>query len=107
MIYPTDLILSKSPLSPNVHLGAKDCVRGRGSNMATYAQAKAFYNLGNVNHWSDITLDERKQAKLEAVYGSGNWKKVDLLVGTLAEDHMEGSSVGPVFSSIVKTQVWR
>ena len=104
-MFPSGLIISKSPLAQNVHLGARDCLRGRRSNMASYSEVRQHLGFGAVSGWADITTSADKQRKLEQVYGAGNWRNVDLLVGALAEDHLPSSSVGPVFSKVTKAQL--
>src|SRR5262249_4036722 len=52
--------------------------------------------------FSQITSNVTLQNELRQLYGSVD--NIDLWVGGLAEDHVPGASVGPLFQRIIATQ---
>jgi hypothetical protein len=61
--------------------------------------------LGAVDDFTDITSNMEIKEKLASVYDSVN--DVDLWIGGLAEDRVNGGVVGEVFSEIIKDQFTR
>jgi peroxidase len=86
-------------------LAALNIQRGRDHGLASYAEARVAYKLPPVSAFSQITSDLAVQNALKAAYGSVD--KVELWVGGLAEQHLPGSSVGPLFAAILKDQFTR
>ncbi len=86
-------------------LAALNIQRGRDHGLADYNQAREDFGLERVDSFDDITSNAGVAAKLEQFYGSVD--NIDLWVGGLAEDHVEGSSMGELFSTIVVDQFER
>ncbi len=63
------------------------------------------YGLPRVTDFTQITSDGSVQAALRATYGNVN--NIDAWVGGLAEQHLPGSSLGPLFSRIIANQFSR
>jgi hypothetical protein len=61
--------------------------------------------LGKISSFSQLTSNTQLQAALQAAYGSVD--NIDLWVGLLAEDHLPGSSVGPLTRAIIADQFER
>lgn len=92
-------------------LAALNIVRGRDHGLPSYVEARAEL-LGDIDpssldpaDFSIITADAAVQAQLAAVYGSV--LEVDLWVGGLAEGHVDGAAVGPLFHFILAEQFAR
>ena len=86
-------------------LASLNIQRGRDHGLADYNTTRAAYGLPRVTGFVQITSDTELAAQLEALYGSVD--DVDLWVGGLAEDHVSGSSVGPLFRAILSDQFER
>lgn len=54
------------------------------------------FGLG-LRDFSDLVKDKRVSRDLQALYGNVN--NIDLWVGGLAEQHEEGSELGPTFAT--------
>lgn len=79
--------------------------RGRDHGLADYNSVRVDLGLDPVVDFGDITSDVALQQKLETVYGDVH--NVDLWVAGLAEDHVEGGSLGETFASIIANQFTR
>src|SRR5262249_19571280 len=79
--------------------------RGRDHGLADYNTVRAAYGLPRVTSFAGITSDKDLQQKLKDAYGSVN--NIDLWVGALAEDHVPGSSTGPLTRRILADQFER
>jgi hypothetical protein len=86
-------------------LASLNIQRGRDHGLADYNTTRAVYGLARVKSFADITSDPVLKAKLQQLYGNVN--NVDLWVGGLAEDHVRGGSVGPLFTRIIANQFER
>ncbi|MBI1860795.1 MAG: hypothetical protein HYR96_07755 [Deltaproteobacteria bacterium] len=58
---------------------------------------RAAYGLPRVTEFSQITSNTTTQKTLKDLYGSTD--NIDAWVGTLAEDHLPGASVGPLVAA--------
>ena len=65
----------------------------------------AAYGPPRVGSFSQITSDVALQGALQHLYGSVD--NIDLWVGGLAEDHVAGTSVGPLFRTVLADQFTR
>lgn len=83
-------------------LATLNIFRGRDHGLASYNQVREDIGLGRVNDFSDVSSDVDVQARLQAVYGSVD--DIDLWVGGLAEDHVDGGSLGETFQRIIVQQ---
>jgi peroxidase len=86
-------------------LYAIDIQRGRDLGLPDYNTARVAFGLPAVNDFSQITSDPTVEAELKQLYGSVN--NVDLFIGGLAEDHLPGDSLGPLFTRIIADQFER
>src|SRR5262249_33672719 len=86
-------------------LASLNIQRGRDHGLADYNTVRAAYGLPKVTSFAQITSNTDVQAKLQQLYGDVN--HIDLWVGGLAEDHVAGSSLGPLFQRIVANQFQR
>jgi peroxidase len=68
-------------------------------------QTRIDIGLDPVYDFDDITSDVDLQDKLRDRYGTVN--NIDLWVGGLAEDHIDGSSLGETFQAILVDQFTR
>jgi hypothetical protein len=93
------------PGSGGIDLIAVDIQRGRDLGLPSYNQARQLYGLPAVTSFAQITSDPTVQAQLQAVYGSVN--NIDVFVGGMAEDHVPGAMLGPLFEAIIKDQFQR
>lgn len=86
-------------------LGALNIHRGRDHALPPYNEWRKYCNLPLVHTFSDLEdeiSNDEVRAKLETLYGHpGN---IDLFVGGMSEDPVEGSLLGPTFSCILAKQ---
>ena len=86
-------------------LASLNIQRGRDLGLADYNQVREDFGLERVTSFDEISSDPEVAAKLEELYGSVD--NIDLWVGGLAEDHVDGSSMGELFSTIIVDQFER
>jgi len=86
-------------------LASLNIQRGRDHGLPSYNEVRIAYGLIPVADFSDITSNLDIQTKLQAVYGSVD--NIDVFVGGLAEDHVEGGMIGSLFSAILVDQFER
>jgi hypothetical protein len=84
---------------------ARDIQRARDHGIGTYNQVRVAYGLSAVKSFSQISSNPAIQAALKAVYGTVN--NIDPFVGALAEDHVNGASVGPLTRAAMVDQFRR
>ncbi|MEM6479099.1 MAG: peroxidase family protein [Pseudomonadota bacterium] len=92
-------------------LPALNLIRGADHGMGSYLEVRAQL-LGDIDpeavdpeDFSVITADPELQAELAGVYESVH--QVDLWVGGLAEDNLDGAQSGPLFHFILSDQFYR
>ncbi len=88
--------LFKGTLGQGLDLAALNIQRGRDHGIPDYNAVREAYGLNRVRDFSEITRDAGVQSKLQSLYGSVD--NIDSWVGALAEDHVGGTSVGPLFA---------
>ena len=97
-------------------LYAIDIQRGRDVGLPDYNTVRAAYGLSKVTSFSQITSDPTVQAELRQLYGTttdskgkvhDNVNNIDMFVGGLAENHVKGGSLGPLFTHIIADQFER
>ncbi len=93
------------PGAGGMDLAALNIQRSRDHGLCDYNLMRTAYGLAAVNDFSDITSDPVLAAALASVYGSVD--SIDPWVGMLAEDHMNGSSVGELMTVIIADQFER
>jgi len=86
-------------------LASLNIQRGRDHGLASYYEARVVFGLKPPRTFDDITSNVQVAARLEELYG--NVRNVDLWVGGLAEEHTDGSQLGPLFHTIVAEQFQR
>jgi hypothetical protein len=86
-------------------LASLNIQRGRDHGLADYNTVRAYYGLQPVTSFAQISSVPAVQTALQQLYGTVN--NIDLWVGGLAEDHVAGSSLGPLFQRIVLDQFQR
>ncbi len=86
-------------------LAALNIQRGRDHGLADYNQVRTEIGLGAVSDFSEITSDVSLQQRLKDVYGTVD--NIDLWIGGLAEDHVDGSNMGETFQTIISDQFMR
>ncbi len=93
------------PGSGGMDLAALNIQRGRDHGLASYNSTRMAYGMRSVASFAEITTDIALQRALQSAYGTVD--KVELWVGGLAEDHMPGASIGPLFGRIIANQFQR
>jgi peroxidase len=86
-------------------LASLNIQRGRDHGLPDYNSARAAYGLPRVTSFDQISSDPTIQAKLQQLYG--NVDNIDLWVGGLAEDHVPGTSTGPLIRAALIDQFTR
>jgi hypothetical protein len=84
---------------------ARDIQRAHDDGIGTYNQVRVAYGLPAVTSFADITSNVAVQQQLAAAYGSVD--NIDPFEGGLAEDHVAGSDMGPLFTAIIADQFAR
>jgi peroxidase len=93
------------PGAGGLDLAALDIQRGRDHGLPNYNILRRAYGLERVTSFSQISSDPEIQAKLQQLFGTVD--NIDPFVGALAEDHLPGSSVGPLVKAVVGNQFER
>src|SRR5262249_35736240 len=79
--------------------------RGRDHGLPDYNTVRVAYGLDAVTTFAQISSNPVIQSKLQSLYGNVN--NIDLWVGALAEDHVPGSSTGPLIRAALIDQFTR
>ncbi len=79
--------------------------RGRDHGLADFNQTRVDYGLDPVQSVAEINPDPEVQQNLSDAYPDIN--NIDLWVGGLAEEHVEGALIGETFHAILKDQFER
>lgn len=108
------------PGAGGLDLMALDIQRGRDHGLPSYNETRRSYLLSEVLNVTDITASEDVRALLVEAYGliapedlqsedmvDPNIENIDLIVGALAEDHLNGTSVGELVLTVVADQFAR
>ena len=93
------------PGAGGLDLAALNIQRGRDHGLADYNTMRASFGLAKVTSFAQITSDATLAAKLQATYGNVN--NIDAWVGGLAENHVAGGSLGPLFTKVIADQFTR
>jgi hypothetical protein len=86
-------------------LMARDVQRARDDGIGTYNQVRVAYGLAPVTSFAQITSNVTIQQELQKAYGTVD--NIDPFEGGLAEDHVKGSDMGPLFTKILADQFQR
>jgi hypothetical protein len=84
---------------------ARDVQRARDDGIGTYNQVRVAFGLKPVTSFAQITSNVTLQQELQQAYGSVD--NIDPFEGGLAEDHVPGSDMGPLFTTILSNQFSR
>jgi hypothetical protein len=84
---------------------ARDVQRARDNGLPSYNAMRVAYGLPAVTSFAQITSNVSVQKELQQAYGSVN--NIDAFEGGLAEDHVSGADVGPLFRAILVNQFTR
>jgi hypothetical protein len=94
------------PGAGGLDLAALNIQRGRDHGLPDYRALRGFYQINAVTTFDTITLDADLRQSLQAVYAN-NINNIDPWIGGLAEDHLQGSSLGRLFDAILRNQFTR
>ncbi len=86
-------------------LMARDVQRARDDGIGSYNDVRVAMGLSPVTSFSQITSNVQVQNELQKAYGTVD--NIDPFEGGLAEDHVAGSDMGPLFTSILVNQFTR
>jgi hypothetical protein len=101
-----DLLFANGGLQDNGQdLMARDVQRARDDGIGTYNKVRLAYGLPAVTSFAQITSNVQVQQELQKAYGSVN--NIDPFEGGLAEDHVPGSDMGPLFTKVLADQFTR
>ena len=81
-----------NPGAGGLDLAALNIQRGRDHGLPSYNEMRVILGLPAAKSYAEITTDTEVRSKLVSIYSNIN--EIDLWVGMLAEDHLEGSMVG-------------
>ena len=84
---------------------ARDIERARDNGIGSYNQVRQAYGLAPITSFAQITSNVTVQNELKAAYGTV--ANIDPFEGGLAEDHVRGSDMGPLFTRILVDQFTR
>jgi hypothetical protein len=84
---------------------ARDIQRARDDGIGTYNQVREAFGLPPVTSFAQITSNVTVQNELKAAYGTVD--QIDPFIGGLAEDHVPGSDLGPLFQAALVDQFTR
>ncbi len=93
------------PGAGGLDLASLNIQRGRDHGLTDYNSMRRAYGLPAVTSFNQITTDAQLASRLEATYGNVN--NIDAWVGGLAETHVSGGSLGPLFTKIIVDQFTR
>lgn len=93
------------PGAGGLDLASLNIQRGRDHGLADYNSVRVAYGLPAVTSFAQITSDPQLQTDLQNLYSNVN--NIDLWVGMLAENHVRGSSTGPLIRRILVDQFQR
>jgi hypothetical protein len=93
------------PGSGGLDLGALNIQRGRDHGLSDYNTVRESYGLAKVTSFAEITSNVEIQGKLKELFGTVD--NIDVFVGGLAEDPVNGSMLGELFHNVVVDQFVR
>jgi peroxidase len=93
------------PVNGITDLASLNIQRGRDLGLPSYNEMREALGLARAESFSDITSDREVAARLEEAYG--DVELVDLWVGGLSEDDVNGGMVGETFAAVLIDQFER
>jgi peroxidase len=106
MVSAVRTIMFGPPGAGGTDLAAVDIQRGRDHGLPDYNTLRESYGLPRLTSFNQITSDPTVRQALATIY-SNDIDNIDSFVGGLAEDHVAGSSLGPLFREILRGQFQR
>ncbi|BBO34724.1 peroxidase family protein [Lacipirellula parvula] len=94
------------PGAGGTDLAAVDIQRGRDHGIVDYNELRAAYFLPSLANFNAMDTTTANRNAIRTLYGN-NINNVDALVGALAENHIAGTSLGPLMTEIFKDQFTR
>lgn len=94
-----------APGAGGFDLASLNIQRGRDHGLPRYNVARQDFGLAPKRTFAQVTSDPVAQAKLAAMYATPD--DIDLWVGALAEDHVNGGLVGELVFTMLKDQFTR
>jgi hypothetical protein len=85
---------------------SSDIQRGRDHGLLTYREMRNKLGWKDIRQMEDISLSLEKVNILKSIYGE-NVDHIDLMVGLMTEDSLDGALTGPVTTSIIQDQFRR
>lgn len=83
-------------------LAALNIQRGRDLGIGGYNQLREVYGLSVIGSFNDLPTSQENITKLQNLYDTVN--DIDPWVGAIIENHLSGSSVGPLLNAILVEQ---
>jgi hypothetical protein len=90
------------PGSGGFDLASLNIQRGRDHGLPSYVDTRWYWSLSIPTSFADVSSDPTVQARLASVYASV--EDIDLWVGALAEDPVNGGHVGQLMFKVIKHQ---
>ena len=100
-------LLFRGSRGPGTDLAALNIQRGRDHGIGSYNSVRLGYGLPAVATFTEVTSDSDNEARDGLIQNYGSVGNLDLWVGGLAEDHVEGAMVGETFHAIIADQFQR
>lgn len=101
-----NLLFGNSGQTDNgLDLIARDVERARDDGIGSYNQVRMAFGLVPVTSFAQISSNLQVQQKLQQAYGTVS--RIDPFEGGLAETHLAGSDMGPLFTKIIADQFYR
>ncbi len=97
--------LMRGPGGPAFDLAALNIQRGRDHGLSDYNTVREAYGLDPAASYADISSDPAVQQALSDAYGDVDG--LDLWPAALAEDHVDGASVGETLQAVIGEQFRR
>lgn len=89
----------------HIDLSAVNIARGRDHGIETYNELRKAYGLKPVKWFTQITKHWPVARRLRELYGEVD--RVEAWIGGVAEDHIRGGSMGPLFTAMWERQFLR
>ena len=102
-----NFLIDEPGSTEQLDLPALNIQRGRDHGVPVCNDVRSEFGLSPINRFADITSDGTSRTNLRQAYGRGNAGNVDAWTCGVCEDHVQGSSLGPLFQEIVLDQFRR
>ena len=102
-----NFLIDEAESTEQLDLPALNIQRGRDHGIQVCNDIRKCLGLKPLRRFRDITSDATSRTNLRLAYGRGNVGNVDAWTCGVCEDHVKGSSLGPLFQEIVLDQFRR